>query len=125
MNVCLLAPDLCHSAGGVWHFYQWVAKQVGSEIPLLKIAPDDLLRELYTGTTESGSGVPFDTFRASVEATFAYHALEAMVYGQIGGMWIPFYRKAARLIKDSWFHGDVVENSVYLDDRCIVVMSLS
>lgn len=111
MKVALFAPYLTPASGGIWQFYQWAAKQLGTKFSLLLFAPALLLEETRKGGGEIASGVIAEEFRSSVEKTIAYRILEDQACGRIGGMWVPFYRKLSRRIKRSFFDGSVVEHA--------------
>jgi glycosyltransferase involved in cell wall biosynthesis len=113
MKVALFAPYLSPAAGGTWQFYQWVAKQLGSKLPLVLFAPALLLEEIRKGGGEYAVEVPFETLRSSVEETIAYRILEDPAFGQIGGIRIPLYRKLTRQIKRLFFATNVLEQAAY------------
>lgn len=113
MKVALFAPYLFPAAGGIWQFYQWAAKQLGKEFPLLLFAPALLLEEIRKGYSGSAVEVPFETLCAPVKDTIAYRLLEDPAFGMIGGMRIPLYRKFKYQIKRFFFAANVVEYAAY------------
>ena len=111
--VALFAPALTDSSGGIWQFYQWVARQVGPAQALLLIAPSPVLGEMPAAGAPNSFFLPFDAISTSVKSSAAYRILVEQAYGRIGGMRVPFYRKVTRHIKQRFYDNDVLGHEIF------------
>jgi glycosyltransferase involved in cell wall biosynthesis len=76
MRVVLFAPYLSVESGGIWNFYQWVARYLGASFQYLHVGPAMLLEEIRKAGGEGATQVSLESLRSSTESTFIYRLLE-------------------------------------------------
>jgi glycosyltransferase involved in cell wall biosynthesis len=76
MRVVLFAPYLSVESGGIWNFYQWVARYLGASFQYLHVGPAMLLEEIRKAGGEDATQVSLESLRSSTESTFIYRLLE-------------------------------------------------
>ena len=99
MRVALFAPYLSHESGGIWNFYQWVARYLGDSFHYLHIGPATLLDETRDAGAEGATQVSLETLRSTAEKAFIHRILDKQVGTGSGVIKIPCYGRIMHRLK--------------------------
>ena len=114
VRVALFAPRLTRASGGIWQFYQWVARHLQNELSLHLVAPSEILTEIRArGDVDFSGATDSDDILNQVRKSFCYRNLERKDYPRLLGVRPPFYFTACNWIKRNFYHGSCFENAFY------------